>query len=72
MGGTINKLLKEGHRVTSYATQAASRVFQTRRVINPPKFPLYMESIGATEWSMDTSVRRFLSNYYVEIEFRKN
>ena len=55
------------HSTTSYATQAASRLFQRRNNISPLRLLLYMESTGATEWSLDSSSSRFTPNYYVEI-----
>ena len=55
------------HSTTSYATQAASRLFQRRENIPPLRLFLYMESTGATEWSLDSSSSRFSPNYFVEI-----
>ena len=65
------------HSTTSYATQAASRLFQRRENIPPLRLLLYMESTGATEWSLDSSSSRFTPNYFVEIgkkglEVKKN
>ena len=55
------------HSTTSYATQAASRLFQRRDDIPALKLLLYIESTGATEWSFDSSANRFAPNYFVEI-----
>lgn len=55
------------HVQTSYAVQAASRLFQRRDNILPLKELLYMEVLSSTEWSFDTSANRFLPNYFVEI-----
>lgn len=55
------------HSTTSYATQAASRLFQRRENIPPLRLLLYMESTGATEWSLDSSSSRFTPNYFSEI-----
>lgn len=55
------------HVQTSYAAQAASRLFQRRTDIPDLKEFLYMEVPSSTEWSLDISTNRFLPNYYVEI-----
>ena len=55
------------HSVTSYAVHAACRLFQRRENVNPLKLLLFMESTGATEWSLDSSSNRFTPNYFVEI-----
>lgn len=55
------------HVQTSYAVQAASRLFQRRDDIPVLKELLYMEVASSTEWSFDTSANRFLPNYFVEI-----
>ena len=65
------------HSNTSYAAQAACRLFQRRENIPPLRLFLYMESTGATEWSLDSSSSRFTPNYFVEIgkkglEVKKN
>lgn len=56
------------HSITSFAVQAASHLFQRKRGIKPLQLLLYMESVGATEWALDTSSERFIPNYFVEIE----
>lgn len=55
------------HVMTSYAVQAASRLFQRRANLPALKELLYMEVPSSTEWSFDTSANRFSPNYYVEI-----
>lgn len=55
------------HVQTSYAVQAASRLFQRRENLPALKELLYMEVPSSTEWSFDTSANRFLPNYFVEI-----
>ena len=55
------------HIQTSYAVQAASRLFQRRENLPALKELLYMEVPSSTEWSFDTSANRFLPNYFVEI-----
>lgn len=55
------------HVQTSYAVQAASRLFQRRGNLPALKEVLYMEVLSSTEWSFDTSANRFMPNYFVEI-----
>ena len=55
------------HVQTSYAVQAASRLFQRRENLPALKELLYMEVPSSTEWSLDTSANRFSPNYFVEI-----
>lgn len=55
------------HVNTSYAVQAACRLFQRRDNIPVLKELLYMEVPSSTEWSFDTSANRFAPNYFVEI-----
>jgi LmbE family N-acetylglucosaminyl deacetylase len=55
------------HVVTSYAAQAASRLFQRKTGVPALKELLYMEVPSSTEWSFDTSSNRFTPNYFVEI-----
>ena len=55
------------HVQTSYAVQAASRLFQRRDNIPSLKQLLYMEVPSSTEWSFDTSANRFSPNYFMEI-----
>lgn len=55
------------HVMTSYAVQAASRLFQRREGVPPLKLLMYMEVLSSTEWSFDSSSNRFVPNYFVEI-----
>ncbi|MEI1255745.1 PIG-L deacetylase family protein [Blautia sp. JLR.GB0024] len=55
------------HVQTSYAAQAACRLFQRRDNLPALKELLYMEVPSSTEWSFDTSANRFSPNYFVEI-----
>lgn len=55
------------HVQTSYAAQAACRLFQRRTDVKPLELFLYMEVLSSTEWSLVTSANRFTPNYFVEI-----
>lgn len=55
------------HVVTSYAAQAASRLFQRKPGIPRLKQFIYMEVPSSTEWSFDSSSNRFIPNMFVEI-----
>lgn len=55
------------HVMTAYAAQAACRLFQRRSGVPQLKLFMYMETPSSTEWSLDSSVRRFTPNYFVEI-----
>lgn len=55
------------HATTSYAAQAACRLFQRKKTTYQLKLFMYMEAPSATEWSLDSSSKRFLPNYFVEI-----
>ncbi len=56
------------HVMTSYAAQAACRLFQRKPDAVPNlKLFMYMETPSATEWSLDKSSDRFTPDYYVEI-----
>ena len=55
------------HVMTSYAVQAACRLFQRRDGIPVLRELLYMEIPSSTEWSFDVSSNRFTPNYFVEI-----
>lgn len=55
------------HVMTSYAAQAASRLFQRREGIPALKQFIYMEVPSSTEWSFDSSANRFTPNMFVEI-----
>lgn len=55
------------HVMTSYAAQAASRLFQRKSDIPALKLFLYMEVLSSTEWALDSSANRFTPNYFVEV-----
>ena len=55
------------HVMTSYAAQAASRLFQRKEGVPSLKQFVYMEVPSSTEWSLNTSANRFLPNLFVEI-----
>jgi len=55
------------HATTSYAAQAACRLFQRKETPYRLELFMYMETPSATEWSLDSSSKRFTPNYYVEI-----
>lgn len=55
------------HVVTSYAAQAASRLFQRKAGLPPLRQFVFMEVPSSTEWSFDSSANRFTPNYFVEI-----
>lgn len=55
------------HVATSYAVQAACRLFQRRDNIPFLRELLYMETFSSTEWALDSSSNRFSPNYFVEI-----
>ena len=55
------------HVQTSYAAQAACRLFQRRPGVPQLKLFMYMETPSSTEWSLDSSSSRFTPNYFIEI-----
>lgn len=55
------------HVCTSFAAQAACRLFQRKPNVPTLKELLYMEVPSSTEWSFDSSSNRFTPNYFVEI-----
>jgi len=54
------------HVMTSYAAQAASRLFQRKPGVPSLKLFLYMEVLSSTEWSLDSSANRFSPNFFIE------
>lgn len=56
------------HYQTSLACQAAIRLFQRSPVIKPVKELLFMEIPSSTEWSLNSSLRSFTPNMFVEIK----
>ena len=55
------------HVMTSFAAQAASRLFQRKSGVPTLKEFVYMEVPSSTEWSFDSSSNRFTPNMFVEI-----
>ena len=55
------------HVMTSYACQAASRLFQRTDGVPKLKQFIYIEVPSSTEWSFDSSANRFSPNMFVEI-----
>lgn len=55
------------HVQTSYAAQAACRIAQRKEGIPSLKLVLFMEIMSSTEWSFDSSSKKFDPNYFVEI-----
>lgn len=55
------------HVMTSYAAQAASRLFQRKEGVPALKLFMYMEVLSSTEWALDSSANRFTPNYFVEV-----
>lgn len=55
------------HLHTSLTCQAAIRLFQRRERVKPIKEFWYMECLSSTEWSVNTSMRQFTPNTFVEI-----
>ena len=55
------------HYHTSIACQAAIRLFQRRTNVIPIKEFMFMEVLSSTEWSVNTSLRRFTPNLFVEV-----
>lgn len=55
------------HVMTSYAAQAASRLFQRLPGVPALKKFVYMEVPSSTEWSFDSSANRFSPNMFVEV-----
>lgn len=55
------------HACTSYAVQAAVRLFQRREGLPRLKELCYMEVLSSTEWALDSSANRFTPNHFVEV-----
>ncbi len=55
------------HMHTSMACQAAIRLFQRRPEMKPLGEFWFMEVLSSTEWSVNTSMNRFVPNTYVEV-----
>ncbi len=59
--------LNNDHYQTSIACQAAVRLFQRNSSITPVKELNYMEIPSSTEWGLNTSLRPFTPNLFVEL-----
>lgn len=59
--------INNDHVMTSYAAQAASRLFQRKSGVSVLKQFSYIEVPSSTEWSFDVSSNRFSPNMFVEI-----
>ncbi len=59
--------LNNDHYHTSIACQAATRLFQRRKDIKPIKELLFMEVPSSTEWALNTSIRQFTPNLFIEV-----
>lgn len=59
--------LNNDHYHTSIACQAAVRLYQRRPDIKPIKELLFMEVPSATEWALNTSIRQFTPNVFIEV-----
>ena len=55
------------HVETSRAALAAVRIAQRKEGVPALKLVLLMEIMSSTEWSLDSSVKKFSPNYFVEI-----
>lgn len=55
------------HVQTSYAAQAACRLFQRKENISPLRQFAYMEVLSSTEWSLDSASHRFTPNLFKEV-----
>ncbi|MEE1314955.1 MAG: PIG-L deacetylase family protein [Faecalimonas sp.] len=55
------------HMHTSTACQAAIRIFQRRKDVKAISEFWFMETLSATEWSVNTAMNRFAPNTYIEI-----
>ncbi len=60
--------LNNDHYQTSIACQAAVRLFQRNSNINPIKELDFMEVPSSTEWGLNTSLRPFTPNLFVELK----
>lgn len=55
------------HAITGKACLSASHLFQRKNNVPQLKLLLMAETASATEWALDSSLNRFIPNYYVEI-----
>jgi LmbE family N-acetylglucosaminyl deacetylase len=59
--------LNNDHYHTSIACQTAVRLFQRRPEISPIKELLFMETLSATEWGLNSSMKQFTPNTFIEV-----
>ncbi len=59
--------LNNDHYQTSIACQAAVRLFQRRTDVRPIRELLFMEVPSSTEWGLNTSIKQFTPNVFVEV-----
>lgn len=59
--------LNNDHLHTSLACQEAVRLFQRRPNVPPMKELLFMEIPSSTEWSLNSTVKKFEPNTFIEI-----
>lgn len=55
------------HLHTSMACQAAARLFQRKAAIKPLNELWFMETLSSTDWSVNSSIRKFEPNMYIEV-----
>lgn len=60
--------LNNDHYQTSIACQAAVRLFQRDSTIGPVKELNLMEIPSSTEWGLNTSLRPFIPNLFIELK----
>lgn len=60
--------LNNDHYHTSIACQAACRLFQRDCTISPVLGLHYMEIPSSTEWSLNSTLRPFTPNFFIEIK----
>lgn len=59
--------LNNDHLHTSLACQAAVRIFQRIPKVTPLKEFLFMEVPSATEWSLNSAMKQFVPNTFIEV-----
>lgn len=59
--------LNNDHFHTSIACQTAIRLFQRRPEISPIKELLFMETLSATDWGLNNSMKQFSPNTFIEV-----
>ncbi|WHX26175.1 PIG-L deacetylase family protein [Virgibacillus halodenitrificans] len=59
--------LNNDHLHTSIACQAAVRLFQRRSEVTPLKELMFMEVLSSTEWGLNSSMRQFTPNTFIEV-----